>query len=136
MNEEKSLVYNLLKQEYEHLNNVLMQVYQDWKKIEDGENYKEPETPTNISLNGQIKTEQDYKAAWSQLKSQQHAILRFLLHKDMLNLWFKDYPHDNNHIFIGRLFAQPGPISHMFQTIENTKNDNGEVVQNVRYISY
>lgn len=136
MNEEKELVYNLLKQEYEHLNNVLMQVYQDWKKIDEGDKYKEPETPTNISLNGQIKTEEDYKSAWSQIKSQQQFILTFLLEKDMLSLWFKDYPHDNNHIFMGRLFRRPGPISHMFKMMEKTVNENGEGQQNVQYISY
>src|SRR6266403_4998805 len=133
--EEKELTYILLKEEYEHLNNVLMQIYQDWKKIEQGDEYKEPEETTNISLNGQIKSEQDYKAGWNQIRSQQQFILTFFLEKDMIHLWFKDHPEDNNHTFLGRLFRKPGPISHVFKVMEKTKNEKGEDVNNVKYLS-
>lgn len=136
MNEHLEIVYNLLKAEYEHLNNVLMQVYEDSKKLEQGDAYNKPEKPTGIELNGQIKSEEDYKAAWHQIKSQQQLILTFLLEKDMMHLWLRDHPEDINHAFLGRLFRQPGPISHVFKVLETTKNENGEDVNNIQYISY
>ena len=134
--EERKEIYTLLRENYLHLNDVLEQICEDWQKIDKGEEYKKPDKISKIMLADQIKSEQDYKDAWRQFRLQQHEILKFFAANEMLHFWFEDNPNDKNHIFMGKFFIKPGPISHMMIHKGITKDEDGKESNVLEYISY
>ena len=100
----KKKIYHKIKSYYEDTELMLEGLYYSNKKRKEGDSFIEPQKPPRVMVYPFPSSDEEFEERWKKLKHEQNLILQFFLEKDMLLLFFEDYPQHDNVSFFRRMF--------------------------------